>query len=106
MATGIADTVLEHAKGRKPRKVVLDIGVFSGVLPESLLFYLELIFEERIAGKVEIESRTVAARCACACGNEYQVTRFLDPCPRCGGFDRRITEGKDCVIESVEVDDE
>jgi Zn finger protein HypA/HybF involved in hydrogenase expression len=31
---------------------------------------------------------------------------MADGCPSCGGYDRKITAGKDCLVESIEVNDE
>ena len=41
-----------------------------------------------------------------ACGKEYEVDKMTDGCPACGGFDRKIVAGKDCVVESIEVNDD
>ena len=47
----------------------------------------------------------------CPYGHKHQTLRKYehrmdaDPCPKCGGFRRRIERGKDCVVESLEVAD-
>ena len=104
-AAEIADSVLERATGRRVTGIKLSIGAFSGVVEDPLRFYLDLILEEKGLKGVEIAVRTVPARCRCACGNEYEILGFTELCPKCGGYDRRIEGGRECVIESAEVED-
>ena len=105
VAQSIANTVFTRVSPEKLRKITLDIGTYSGVFPDSLKMYLELIVEERGAKGVELEMNKVPASCRCSCGESYKLEKFHDPCPKCGGYDREITEGKDCMIRSVEAGD-
>ena len=105
IATAIIEVVDNCRDSRKLEKLTIDNGVFSGVFADSLIFYLEIILEEKGMKDVAIEVRETPAHCICACGNEYKVSVYIESCPVCGGFDRRITEGKNCVIESIEVAD-
>jgi len=105
VAQSIADTVCSRVNPERLRKVTLDIGTYSGVFPDSLRMYLELIFEERNAKGVELEMNRVEASCVCECGENYKLDKFHDPCPKCGGYNREITGGKDCMIRTVEVED-
>ena len=106
VASSIAELVKRHAGSRRVEKITVDNGVLSGVFADSLVFYLDLIMEEKGSKGVVIEVREVPARCACECGEVYETRRFTDPCPKCGGFKRRIERGKECVVESLEVADE
>lgn len=106
VASGIVDTLLEHARGREVEKVTLSIGLFSGVYADSLKFYIDLLFEDRGLKAPVLELLHPPARCRCACGAEYGLSKPLDACPSCGGHQRSVLEGRDCVIESLEVRDE
>ena len=105
IAEGIIDAVLEKAAGRKPLKISLAIGAFSSVVEDSLRFYLDLILKDRGVKDVEIAVRPVPAEAACVCGKRYPVNQFTQTCPGCGGYDRKLEDGMECVIESAEVED-
>jgi hydrogenase nickel insertion protein HypA len=105
IAEGIVDAVLEKTAGRKPVKISLIVGAFSSVVEDSLRFYIDLILEDRGLKDVEVAVRPVPAEATCACGNRYPVSRFTQSCPKCGGHDRKLEGGKECIIESAEVED-
>ena len=106
VALNIADLVLQHSQGKRLEKVHLSIGAMSGVLFDSLEMYLQLVFEEKGHQGVILDAQYVPASFKCSCGQDYTVARMDTPCPACGGYERRITGGKDCQVESIEVNDE
>ena len=105
IATGIMETALEHARGRPVVSMSLSVGVNSGVLKESLLFYMELLFKERGLEPARIVWKDVPLRFVCECGKTYETPVFLSSCPACGSTVRDLTGGGDCILESIEVDD-
>jgi hydrogenase nickel incorporation protein HypA/HybF len=105
VALNIADLVLQHSQGKRLEKVHLSIGALSGIYFESLEMYLQLVFEEKGHKGVVLDAQFVPATFQCSCGKEYTVSKMEDGCPACGGFERRMTGGKDCRVESIEVDD-
>jgi hydrogenase nickel incorporation protein HypA/HybF len=105
VATGIVDLALEHAGGRPLTALNLALGVNAGVFQESLLFYLDLLLEERGMKGVRVEVRDVPLHCVCDCGAGYETFRFMTPCPQCGSFQRTMSGGRDCTVESIEVED-
>jgi hydrogenase nickel insertion protein HypA len=106
VASNIAELALETAKGRRLEKVNLSIGALSGIFTESLTMYLGLILEEKGQKEVEFVTRNVPAAFLCSCGREYTVGKMTDACPECKGYNRSITAGKDCILESIEVNDD
>ena len=105
VAAGIADLVLQHNQGKRVEKVHLNIGAMSGIFYESLEMYLQLILEEKGHPGVQVPARFIPASFHCACGRDYEVEKMVEACPACGGYDRKITGGKDCEVESIEVED-
>jgi Zn finger protein HypA/HybF involved in hydrogenase expression len=105
VATGIVDLALSHTGGRRLTAVNLAVGLNAGVFKDSLLFYLDLLFEEKGIKDVKVGWRDVPMHCRCDCGAEYETTVFLAPCPTCGSFTRSMTGGQDCTVDSIEVDD-
>jgi hydrogenase nickel incorporation protein HypA/HybF len=106
VADNIAELVLETAKGRRLEKINLAIGALSGVFTESLTMYLILILEEKGHLGVKIATKEIPATFHCDCGKEYTAAKMIDACPSCGGYNRKIVSGKDCIVESIEVNDD
>jgi Zn finger protein HypA/HybF involved in hydrogenase expression len=67
--------------------------------------YLDLLFRENQKEPVAIVAEKVPACFKCACGAAYSPDKIFDPCPSCGGFDRTVIDGKECSIESIEIED-
>lgn len=103
VAEGLAEAALEHAAGRPVEKLSISVGLFSGVFSDSLAFYLQLLFEDRGLPAPELDIQHPPARCLCACGAEHSLSKAMDPCPSCGSHHRKVLEGRDCVLLSMEV---
>jgi hydrogenase nickel incorporation protein HypA/HybF len=106
VATEIASIVQQTAQGRRVKKITLAIGALSGIFSESLLMYLELVLPDMGMDGVRIETKETPAVFACACGNEYKAENMAQACPECGGYERTIKAGHDCIVESIEVEDD
>ena len=95
----------------RARKVVLEIGELTGLVPE----YLEKYFKSAIKGtklegaELEIEMRPVQALCS-DCGVLYKPVRengYL--CPGCGSSRGKIVDGrhanlKQVILETSDID--
>jgi hydrogenase nickel incorporation protein HypA/HybF len=106
VASNIVELVLEKSLGRRVEKVNLSVGALSGIFTESLTMYLILILEEKGHLGVKIETQKASATFKCDCGKEYTASKMTNACPSCGGYNRLIIWGKDCVVESIEVSDD
>jgi hydrogenase nickel incorporation protein HypA/HybF len=103
VAEGLADAALEAAAGRRVEALTISVGLFSGVYADSLAFYLQLLFEDRGLAAPRLDLKSPPARCRCECGLEHGLERAMDPCPSCGGHRRKVLEGRDCLLLSMEV---
>jgi hydrogenase nickel insertion protein HypA len=83
--------------------IKLKVGVLTGIFPDSLHFYLDLILKEQGFENVSIQIESVDVRYTCSCGNTYIVDSIMEACPACGQFSRTLVEGNDCLIESIEL---
>ena len=106
VALDIADLALKTAGNRPITKVNLRIGDLSGIFCESLVMYLEGIFREKQNNAPPVSVERIRARFKCSCKTEYTPDNLFDSCPSCGGFDRAAIDGNECIIESIEVDDD
>ena len=95
----ILDYSLSEAKkhgGVKIREIRLLLGPFSGIVPECIQMYMDLLAEGTIAQGVKIRCRD--------CGKESEITRRHIACPFCESLRLEILSSNDFIIDSLEVD--
>lgn len=90
----------------KVSTIFLDVGTFSGVVPESLDFGLKVILAEKNNPDVDIRITKIPTLARCECGNEYPLTEIFDTCALCHSINRELTSGMDIIINSVELSEE
>lgn len=84
-------------------RIELGIGCLSCVEPAALRFCFEAVTRPRCLEHCELTIRRVPGRARClACGGHYEVRRWLDDCPHCGGERRDLEGGDDIMIEQME----
>jgi len=102
------DIVLEYAaqaKARRVKSVYLVIGELTGVVSDSVQFYLELLGKDTIAAGMKAEIKMSPARAVCRqCGKEFTVKEMQWQCPGCGSEKLDVTGGKELLVESIEVE--
>jgi len=73
--------------------------------PESLEFWFSEIVKEKGFGTPVLEIKKPKASAVCAqCKNTYEVKSFYSGCPQCGNFERTVSSGYECVIDSIEIE--
>ena len=103
IAMQVVETVTERAGAVRVRKVVLQIGALTAVLPDSLRFCFDLATKGTRAegATLEIVERPGLARCR-ACGTNVELLRPFGRCV-CGGSDLDWLAGDELEISSMEV---
>ncbi len=118
-ACSIVDTALEAANNNKATKVSVvnvEIGEFTFLVPEQLIFNFEIASKKSILEGAELRIKTVKGRLLCN-DCKFEGESQVDPdipnqiaafapmkCPNCGGSSTKITGGKDFVITSIEAE--
>ena len=100
---GVVEAVTDRLPGARVTCVRLEIGVLSGVVPDSVRFCFDLVTEgTNLAGaKLEISQPTV--RCQCGdCGREFVPDGPILLCP-CGSAAVAVLSGDELRITAVEV---
>jgi hydrogenase nickel incorporation protein HypA/HybF len=102
------DTLLAQARAHNARAITavkLDVGVFSGVVPELLESAFEMYKKGTIAerARLVIERRPFKVRCR-ACGGVEAREDFVFSCPACGATDLEIVQGTELVLERIEAE--
>jgi hydrogenase nickel incorporation protein HypA/HybF len=105
----LLDTVLNEAKTARAKKVTrvnLIIGELSGVASDSVQFYFDILKKDTTAGEATIDFKPVPAQLKCRdCQTDFHPQdEAIWLCPDCGSYSIEIIEGRDCYIESIEVE--
>ena len=95
----------EQAGAKRILEIRLKIGELSGVIPECIQEYFNIISHGTIAqgAAIRVEAIPVAAQCR-TCGFEGPIPRRKFRCPACGGGDLKLTAGREYFVDSLEVE--
>ena len=110
IAQSLLGIVLEEAAAHgveRVGRIVVNVGRFTNVVPESLRFCFDLIKEDTAAAEAELDLVPVpmAGRCR-ECGAELDMAELVFNCPQCGSNSVELTQGRELYIEYIETDDE
>jgi len=99
----IVEILRERAGERRVRRVVLEIGKLSAVLPDAVRFCFDLCAEGTpVEGaRLEIEEPAGRARCR-ACGGDVVLDRPFGRCG-CGSTDLEWISGEELKIREMEI---
>ncbi|MFA6108667.1 MAG: hydrogenase maturation nickel metallochaperone HypA [Candidatus Latescibacterota bacterium] len=105
IAGGILDIALQEAPARKISAINLVIGELSSVVTEPVRFCFELIAAGTAAEGASLIVVRVPATLRCRhCSTEFGVDRE-GTCPSCGRQDSELVRGRECYVDSIEVED-
>jgi hydrogenase nickel incorporation protein HypA/HybF len=99
IARNIVAIVGDAAKGRRVRRVTLDVGKLSGVMTEAIMFCFDTE-----GATLEIRQIEGRARCS-ACGLEFAADTLFTPCV-CGSRQFTRLQGEELNIKSMELEAE
>ena len=101
----IALNAASQQKASRVRVIRLQMGPFSGVVPECVQMYLDVLAQGTPAEGARIEAKTMPLQVLCRdCGAQSEITRENIRCPHCGSLHLKRLSGRECVVESLEVD--
>jgi hydrogenase nickel incorporation protein HypA/HybF len=104
----IIDIALAEAQkvsARKITRINVIVGALSGAAIESIQFYFEYMAKGNAAEGAELDCKAVPASLKCGtCKNEFKPVGSAWICPQCQGVGLEISAGKDCYVESIEVE--
>lgn len=101
----IALDEVKTAQASKITKVNLVIGELSGVVGDCVQFYFDFLSKDSVAEKATLDFKTVPAQLRCRdCRTEFNPRDSVWLCPNCQSASVEIIAGRDCYIESIEVE--
>lgn len=108
ITTHILQDVLKIAKENDAKKVTsihLALGPFCGFVPECIQMYMDVISQDTLCQGVKIITHFIPLKVRCLdCGKESEIDSHHIECPYCHGISLKRLSGKECMIESIEVE--
>jgi hydrogenase nickel incorporation protein HypA/HybF len=99
----IVAIVEEAAKGRRVRRVTLEIGALSGVMSEAIAFCFDVVTAGTALEGASLEIEEIEGRARCdACGAEFATETLFDLCP-CGSYRLTRLRGEELNVKSMEL---
>lgn len=90
---------------RRVRAVWLEIGQLSSVEPEAMRFCFDAAARDGVAAGARLEIiRTAGAAWCSDCAERVVLAELGAPCPRCGGYQLRVTEGAAMRVTEIEAE--
>jgi hydrogenase nickel incorporation protein HypA/HybF len=107
IATAVLNTALKHADDRRVTAVRLRAGAMRQVVPESLLFYFEIVARDTPCEGATLELEQIEARLRCrACERQWSPRIPAFRCPDCGSADIAVAAGDELEVEYIEVEEQ
>ena len=104
----IINIALEYANkagAKRVTDVYLVIGRLSSIVDESVQFYWEIISQDTICANSLLHFQRIPANLICLdCGNEFQLSEELTPCPTCGSAKIKVITGDEFSLDSIEIE--
>ncbi|PHS18279.1 MAG: hydrogenase maturation nickel metallochaperone HypA [Kangiella sp.] len=99
----IVSIVSEHAKGKKVKRVSLDIGKLSAILPESIRFCFDICSKDTVLENAELRINEIQGIAKCKiCSNEFEIEQLFGRCV-CGSNDIECINGEEMKIKEMEM---
>ena len=106
----LLDIIEEHAKkhnAMKVTKVVVKIGVLSGVEPDLLAIAFDTFKEASICkdARLDIKVQPIVLECrACGQRSELEKRAIFFECPWCKSADVDVVDGEEMLLMSLEME--
>jgi hydrogenase nickel incorporation protein HypA/HybF len=93
----------EHSQGLQVRRIVLEIGQLTALLPESIQFCFDVCAAGTSLEGASLEIREIPGRGRCrACGAEVALSQPFGVCT-CGSMSLDIFQGEELRIKELEI---
>ena len=104
----ILNTALDEANTAQANRIIninLVVGELSGVVGESVQFYFNFLSKDTAAEKATIDFKLVPAELRCRdCSTNFGLEDVHWICPNCQSSRVEIINGRDCYVESIDVE--
>jgi hydrogenase nickel incorporation protein HypA/HybF len=95
----------EKVQAKKVTKINLTIGAMTGVVSDSVQFYLDILTKDTIAEGAQVFFTLVPSQGKCRqCNQTFELPEFDWTCPYCQGNIVDVISGKELFVDSIEVE--
>ncbi|MCU0543620.1 MAG: hydrogenase maturation nickel metallochaperone HypA [Oscillatoriaceae cyanobacterium Prado104] len=102
----IVAIALEHSRGAKVRRVSLEIGKLSAIMPDAVRFCFDVCCQGTALEGASLEILEIPGIGQCRqCGSEIPLDLPFGICTSCGGTDLRLIQGEELKITELETDE-
>jgi hydrogenase nickel incorporation protein HypA/HybF len=96
----------EHAQGYPVKRVTLEIGQLSAVMPDAIRFCFDVCCKDTLLEGATLEIIEISGLGKCRqCGAEFTLEQPFGICDRCGSVDLKILRGNELKIKEMEIED-
>jgi len=101
----IACRTAEENGARKVKKLTVDVGEMTGILPKYLYHYFPEASKGTLCEGAELVVNEIEVRVTCArCGKDYHPDISNDrSCPFCKGTEGTIKNGRELMVSDIAV---
>lgn len=97
----IVSIVTEKAQGERVRRVTIEIGKLSAVLPEAIRFCFDIVSQGTVLQGAELEILEISGTAECrTCGSQFELEQLYGRCP-CGSADITRLTGEELLIKQM-----
>ena len=102
---GLIEETAKAQDFHRVTRVRLEVGPFSGVEIEALRFGFDVVARGSLAEAAALDIVVTEGEVWCFdCNNAVALADRLEGCPKCGGYQLRVTGGKELRIKDLEVE--
>lgn len=95
----------ERYKVKKINKVNIMVGELTGLVPNCISYYFNIVAKGTIAEGTEIVIKKIPVSIYCEeCGFEGELGKNNYCCPKCSGSKYKIIKGREFYLDTMEVD--
>ena len=108
LAEGVLQLIEDAARAQAFSRVIavwLEIGQLAGVEADAMRFCFDAVTRGSLAegARLEIIATPGAGRCM-RCDAEVAMSEAFGACPRCGGYQLKLTGGTEMRVKELEVE--
>jgi hydrogenase nickel incorporation protein HypA/HybF len=102
----IAKSAAQEHQVSRVKEVRIKIGDYSGVVPECIQYYFDIISKGTVAQGAVLKMEKLPIRMSCQdCHWEGEMDKHHIQCPGCGGINLKLLQGREFYVESLEVEE-
>ncbi|MGK7944590.1 MAG: hydrogenase maturation nickel metallochaperone HypA [Microcystaceae cyanobacterium] len=101
----IVAIVAENAKGLPVKRVTLEIGQLSAIMPDAIRFCFDVCAKGTVLEGAQLDIQEIPGIGQCsACQHQIFLSEPYGICDRCGSIDLKIIQGEELTIKEMEVE--